>query len=143
ILKDLLLKAPGHPGVHHYVIHGFEGSTFAQDAWPSCKRYPELAPNIPPALHKPGHIYAQTGKWQEAAKSFEEAAENELGYMRADQLYQRGHHGHNVHFLVTTYCFQGRYEDAVRAARGLLAMGENPREASQVDNFRTAYRQGW
>jgi tetratricopeptide (TPR) repeat protein len=143
ILRELLAKAPGHPGVHHYVIHGFEGSTFARDAWPSCKRYPELSPNIPHALHMPGHIYAQTGKWQEAASAFEDAAKNELGYMRADKLYHRGHHGHNVHFLTSTYCFQGRYEDAVRAARSLLDLGENPREAAQVDNFRTAYRQGW
>ena len=61
-------------GVHHYVIHGFEGSTFAKEAWPSCRRYPEMVPNIPHALHMPGHIYAQTGKWAEAAKSFEDAA---------------------------------------------------------------------
>src|SRR5690242_16236643 len=25
ILRGLLVKAPEHPGVHHYVIHGFEG----------------------------------------------------------------------------------------------------------------------
>src|SRR5215471_17172618 len=28
ILRDLLPKVPEHPGVHHYVIHGFEGSSF-------------------------------------------------------------------------------------------------------------------
>jgi len=91
----------------------------------------------------PGHIWAQTGKWDEAAKSFEDAAANELGYIRADQLYGRGHHGHNVHFLTTTYMFQGRYDKAVEAARSLLEFKENPREAGQVDNFYTAYRQGW
>src|SRR5215467_6467333 len=36
ILRGLLPKAPEHPGLHHYFIHGFEGSTFAKDAWPSC-----------------------------------------------------------------------------------------------------------
>ena len=46
ILKQLLIDAPDHPGVHHYIIHGYEGSTFAKDAWPSCKRYAELVPNI-------------------------------------------------------------------------------------------------
>ena len=143
LLRQLLIDAPEHMGVHHYVIHGFEGSTFATDAWPSCRKYPELVTNIPHALHMPGHIWAQTGKWDEAAKSFEDAAANELGYIRADQLYARGHHGHNVHFLTTTYMFQGRYEKAVEAAQGLLAFKENPREAGQVDNFYTAYRQGW
>ena len=129
ILRELLVEAPDHMGVHHYVIHGFEGSTFAKDAWPSCRRYPELVPNIPHALHMPGHIWAQTGKWEEAAKSFETAAENERGYMQADKLYSTGHHGHNVHFLITTYCFQGKYDKAMEAARELLGFKENPREA--------------
>jgi hypothetical protein len=143
LLRELVVAAPDHPGVHHYIIHGFEGSTFAKDAWPSCRRYPELVSNIPHALHMPGHIWAQTGKWEEAEHAFASAAENEMGYIRADQLYGHGHHGHNVHFLITTYCFQGRYDDAIRAARGLLEFKENPREAADIDNYYTAYRQGW
>ena len=143
ILRDLVQKAPDHPGVHHYIIHGFEGSTFAKDAWPSCRRYPELVPNIPHALHMPGHIWFQTGKWEEAVQSFASAAENELGYMRADQLYGRGHHGHNVPFLVATYSFRGEYEKAIEAARGLVEFKENPREAGQIDNYYSVHRQGW
>lgn len=143
ILRELLVSAPDHMGVHHYVIHGFEGSTFARDAWPSCRRYPELVPNIPHALHMPGHIWAQTGQWEEAVKSFSAAAENERGYMQADKLYSRGHHGHNVHFLVAAYCFQGKYGKAMEGARELLAFEENPREAAQVDNWYTVHRQGW
>ncbi len=143
LLRELVKDVPDHPGAHHYVIHGFEGSTFAKDAWPSCVRYAELVPNIPHALHMPGHIYAQTGKWAEAAKSFEDAAANEMGYIKADALYGRGHHGHNVHFLVSTYSYQERYEKAVEAARGLMEFKENPREAADVDNSRTTFRQGW
>jgi tetratricopeptide (TPR) repeat protein len=143
ILRDLLVKAPEHPGVHHYVIHGFEGSTFAKDAWPSCKRYTELVPNIPHALHMPGHIYSQTGRWEDAAKSFAAAAENERGYIQADRLYGTGHHGHNVHYLATAYSFQGQYDKAQDAARELLGFKENPREQASVDGFTSAYRQGW
>ncbi len=143
MLRELLVKAPDHMGVHHYVIHGFEGATFAKDAWPSCRRYPELVPNIPHALHMPGHIWAQTGQWEEAVKSFSAAAVNERGYIQGDQLYGTGHHGHNVHFLTTSLSFQGRYDEAMTAARELLTFKENPREAAQVDNNFTAYRQGW
>ena len=143
ILRDLLVKAPDHPGVHHYVIHGFEGSSFAKDAWPSCKRYAELVTNIPHALHMPGHIYAQTGRWEDAANSFSAAAENERGYMRADSLYGTGHHGHNVHFLATAYSFEGQYDKAKDAARELLGFKENPREVASIDGFYSAYRQGW
>lgn len=143
LLKELLVKAPDHMGVHHYVIHGFEGSTFARDAWESCRRYPALVPNIPHALHMPGHIWAQTGKWEEAIQSFSAAAANELGYIRSDQLYTLGHHGHNVHFLITSYSFQGQYEKAMEAARGLLEFKENPREAAAIDSPYAVYRQGW
>ena len=143
ILRDLLVKAPDHPGVHHYVIHAFEGSTFAKDAWPSCQRYAELVPNIPHALHMPGHIYSQTGRWEDAAKSFAAAAENERGYIKADRLYGTGHHGHNVHYLATAYSFQGKYDKAEDAARELLGFKENPREQASVDGFTSAYRQGW
>lgn len=143
LLRELLVEAPEHPGVHHYVIHGWEGSTFAKEAWPSCKRYAELVPNIPHALHMPGHIYSQTGRWEDAAKSFSAAAVNERGYIQADHLYGTGHHGHNVHYLATAYSFQGQYEKGKEAARELLGFKENPREAAAIDNFTTAYRQGW
>jgi tetratricopeptide (TPR) repeat protein len=143
MLRELLVDAPEHAGVHHYVIHGFEGATFAKDAWPSCKRYAELAPNIPHALHMPGHIYSQTGRWNDAVKSFSEAAENELGWIKADKLYGRGHHGHNVHYLVTSLSFSGQYDKAIEQAKTLLEFKENPREAAQIDGFFNVYRQGW
>lgn len=143
ILRDLMKDAPDHPGVHHYVIHGFEGSTFANEAWHSCERYAALVPNIPHALHMPGHIYSQTARWADAAKSFEAAAENERGYMKADSLYGSGHHAHNVHYLATSYAFSGQYDKAVAAARELLAIPENPREAAALDNLRTSQTQGF
>jgi hypothetical protein len=101
ILRSLLAKAPDHPGVHHYIIHGFEGSTFAKDAWPSCEKYSQLVTNIPHALHMPGHIYSQTGRWNDAEKSFSDAAQNERKWMAQEKLYGDGHHGHNVHYLAT------------------------------------------
>jgi tetratricopeptide (TPR) repeat protein len=143
MLRQLMVDAPDHPGVHHYVIHGWEGSSFAKEAWHSCERYSALVPNIPHALHMPGHIYSQTGRWEDAASAFEAAAQNELGYMQADALYGRGHHGHNVHYLATAYSFSGNYDKAKAAARSLLEVPENPREAKDIDNHRTAYRQGW
>ncbi len=143
ILRSLLPKAPDHPGVHHYIIHAFEGSPFAKDAWPSCERYPQLVPNIPHALHMPGHIYSQTGRWEDAAKSFDAAAISERGWMKQDKLYGDGHHGHNVHYLATAYSFEGRYDDAVEAARELLAFNENPRVAAAADVISGAKSQGW
>jgi tetratricopeptide (TPR) repeat protein len=143
ILRSLLVKAPDHPGVHHYIIHGFEGSSFAKDAWPSCEKYTQLVTNIPHALHMPGHIYSQTGRWEDAAKAFSEAAVNERMWMKLDKLYGQFHHGHNVHYLATAYSFEGRYDDAVEASKELLGYPENPAQAAQADLFAGAYAQGW
>ena len=143
ILRQLAKDAPEHPGVHHYIIHGWEGSDFARDAWPSCERYGALAFNIPHGLHMPGHIYAQTGRWGDAAATFSKAAENEVDWMQADSLNGNRHHGHNVHFLAMSYSFNGEYEKAIAAARSLFQFKETPRELGEVDNFRTAWREGW
>ena len=143
ILRGLLPKAPEHPGLHHYIIHGFEGATFAKDAWPSCEKYAQLVPDIPHALHMPGHIYSQTGRWADAVKSFSAAAESERGYMKEDKLYGSGHHGHNVHYLATAYSFEGRYDDAVEAAKELLGYKDNPAQAAQADAMATARAQGY
>jgi tetratricopeptide (TPR) repeat protein len=143
ILRDLMTEAPEHPGVHHYVIHGFEGSTFAKDAWPSSEKYAQLVPNIPHALHMPGHIYSQTARWGDAQRAFEAAAANERSYMKADSLYGSGHHGHNVHYLATSYSFAGQYDKAIENARELLEYKENPREVKAADVVTSAYAQGW
>jgi len=143
ILRSLLPKVPEHPGLHHYIIHGFEGSTFAKDAWPSCEKYSQLVTNIPHALHMPGHIYSQTGRWEDAVKAFDAAAVNERGWMKQDRLYGDGHHGHNVHYLATAYSFEGRYDDAVEAAKELIAFHDNPAQAASADILGTAHAQGW
>jgi tetratricopeptide (TPR) repeat protein len=143
ILRSLLPKAPDHPGLHHYVIHGFEGSTFAKDAWPSCERYAQLVTNIPHALHMPGHISSQTGRWEDAVKSFDAAAANERSWMKQDKLYGDAHHGHNVHYLATAYSFEGRFDDAVEAAKELMRYRENPAQAAAPDSMGTAAAQGW
>jgi hypothetical protein len=91
----------------------------------------------------PGHIYSQTGRWADAAKSFSDAAVNERKWMKEDKLYGDGHHGHNVHYLATAYSFEGRYDDAVEAARELLGYAENPRQAAAPDLMTGAKAQGW
>jgi tetratricopeptide (TPR) repeat protein len=91
----------------------------------------------------PGHIYAQTGRWSDAAHAFAAAAEDERGWMAQDKLYGNGHHGHNVHYLATAYSFEGRYDDAVEAAKELLQFKENPAQVAEADGVFSATAQGW
>ena len=52
---------------------------------------PAWSPNIPHALHMPGHIYAQSDKIQEAISAFSAAAAIEQKWIASDSLYPTGH----------------------------------------------------
>jgi tetratricopeptide (TPR) repeat protein len=142
LLEEIVAKDDSHFGAHHYLIHGYEGSRTPWKAWHACERYAALVPNIPHALHMPGHIYAQSDKIDEAIAAFTAAAENELTWLAADSLYPNGHHAHNVHFLVHSLNLDGRYQDAIKWSRHLLEIKETPRERTGT-NQRVAYRQGY
>ena len=143
ILRSLLPVAPEHPGLHHYIIHGYEGSSFASEAWPSCEAYARLVPLIPHAQHMPGHIYAQTGKLKEAQAAFTTAMNLELQYMKADKEYGNGHHGHNVHFLAMVYSMDKQPSRALDCARHLLDFGDTVADRAKPDMMTGAYRQGF
>ena len=142
LLESVVAKNDNHFGAHHYLIHGWEGSKTPEKAWHASKRYPELVPNIPHALHMPGHIYAQSDKIDEAIAAFSAAAENELGYLKSDVLYPNGHHGHNVHFLVHSLNLDGRYNDSMERVRHMMTFKETPRERNGASQ-RVPYRQGY
>lgn len=143
LLEKVVAKNDGHFGAHHYLIHGYEGSEHPERAWHACRRYPALVPNIPHALHMPGHIYAQSDRIDDAIAAFTAAAENERGYLKADVLYPNGHHGHNVHFLIHSLNLDGRYQDSMKAVQHLMNdFKETPRERSG-SNQRVTWRQGY
>jgi tetratricopeptide (TPR) repeat protein len=142
LLHQVIAKDDNHFGAHHYLIHGWEGSTTPDKAWRSCKRYPELVPNIPHALHMPGHIYAQSDKIDEAVDAFAAAADNELKWINADVLYSNGHHGHNVHFLVHALNLDGRYRESMDRVRHMMSFKVTPRERNG-NSQRVTYRQGY
>src|SRR6185369_9995676 len=75
--------------------------------------------------------------------SFSDAAANERKWMAQDKLYGDGHHGHNVHYLATAYSFEGRYDDAIEAAKELLQFKENPAQVAAADGVGSARAQGW
>lgn len=142
MLEEVVVEDDDHFGAHHYLIHGYEGSTRPDKAWYACKRYPELVPNIPHALHMPGHIYAQSDRVDDAIASFASAAVNEVGYMNADILFPNGHHAHNVHFLIQSLNLDGRFRDSMERSRQIMSLKETPREREGISQ-RTAYRQGY
>jgi hypothetical protein len=142
LLEEVVAKDDNHFGGHHYLIHAWEGSTSPEKAWRANERYPALVPNIPHALHMPGHIYAQSDRIDDAIRSFTVAAENELKWLDADVLYPNGHHGHNVHFLVHSLNLAGRYQDSMKWVQHLFTFKETPRDQAG-NNQRVPWRQGY
>jgi hypothetical protein len=69
ILNPLLRRFPNHPGIAHYLIHACDNPPMAQDGLAAARRYAQIAPSAPHALHMPSHIYARLGLWQDDIRS--------------------------------------------------------------------------
>lgn len=69
---------PEHPGLHHYLIHAYDSAELAHKAEEVARRYDQLAPETPHALHMPSHIFVRLGQWEEAAAWNERSAEAAL-----------------------------------------------------------------
>ena len=66
ILEPLFARHPEHPGVAHYLIHSYDYPPIAAKGLNAAKRYAEIAPSAPHALHMPSHIFTRVGAWQDS-----------------------------------------------------------------------------
>jgi hypothetical protein len=87
LLEQLFQKYPDHPGLAHYIIHSYDVPALASHAVNAARRYAEIAPSAPHALHMPSHTFTRVGYWDEsiaanlaavAASKAESAAAEEL-----------------------------------------------------------------
>lgn len=69
ILDRVLIRQPDHPGALHYLIHSLDYPPLAARALPAAKRYTEVAPAAPHALHMPSHTYSMLGEWEGSIQS--------------------------------------------------------------------------
>jgi len=69
ILEQLFELEPSHPGLAHYLIHTYDVPALADRALAAARRYSEIAPDAPHALHMPSHTFTRTGNWQESIES--------------------------------------------------------------------------
>jgi tetratricopeptide (TPR) repeat protein len=66
LLEALFKVEPDHPGVTHYLIHSYDVPSLAARGLPYARRYANLAPDAPHALHMPAHTFTRLGLWQES-----------------------------------------------------------------------------
>jgi hypothetical protein len=113
ILEKLFATQPDHPGVAHYLIHSYDKPQLAQLGLPAARRYAQIAPASPHALHMPSHIFARVGLWQDDINSnlASIAATRKTAAMH---MGGEGHQFHAMDFLIYAYLQSGREADAAK-----------------------------
>ncbi len=124
ILEKLFAIEPDHPGIAHYLIHTYDKPQLAQLGLPAARRYAQIAPDSPHALHMPSHIFARVGDWPASIQSnlASIAATRKTAAMH---MGGEGHQFHAMDFLVYAYLQSGREADAAKVieeVRGMRAM---------------------
>ena len=123
ILEKLFAIEPDHPGVAHYLIHSYDKPQLAELGIPAARRYAQVAPAAPHALHMPSHIFARVGLWQDDIKSnlASVAATRKTAAMH---MGGEGHQFHAMDFLFYAYLQSGREADARALMDEVKAMPE-------------------
>src|SRR5712691_7364945 len=75
ILEKQFKKYPDHPGVAHYLIHSYDAPPIAAQGVPAARRYADIAPDAPHALHMPSHIFTLVGAWADSAATNRRSAD--------------------------------------------------------------------
>src|SRR5438270_3700754 len=121
ILEKIFAIEPDHPGVAHYLIHSYDKPQLAQLGIPAARRYAQVAPAAPHALHMPSHIFARVGLWQDDINSnlASVAATRKTAAMH---MGGEGHQFHAMDFLVYAYLQSGREAEAQKIIEEVKAM---------------------
>ncbi len=135
ILSRVLALEPQHPGVAHYLIHGYDYPALAHLALPAARSYAKIAPASAHAQHMPSHIFTRLGLWQEAIRS-------NLDAKAAAKAYAVRHHMpgawdeqfHAMDYLAYAY-LQGAQD---KQAWGVLDE-LNKIKRAEPENFKVAY----
>jgi hypothetical protein len=109
ILELQFKKHPDHPGVAHYLIHSYDYPPIAEKGLFAAKRYAEIAPSAPHALHMPSHIFTRVGAWEASATTNRRSIE----VSRAENERNGGLHA--TDYMVYAYLQLARDNDANQA----------------------------
>lgn len=120
IMTPLFERQPTHPGLAHYIIHAFDSPPLAKHALDAARRYAELAPAAPHALHMPSHTFTRLGYWDESIKTNRRSADLEP---------TPGAKSHAADYMVYAYLQQGRDH---KAKAVLEEIGIDPNDPTGV-----------
>jgi len=125
ILEPQFKKHPSHPGVAHYLIHSYDYPPIAEKGLDAAKRYAEIAPSAPHALHMPSHIFTRVGAWEASVATNRRSAD----VSRAEK--EPGGGVHASDYMVYAYLQLARDNDASQALQDARrAANVNPNNPS-------------
>jgi hypothetical protein len=120
ILEALYKVEPGHPGVTHYLIHSYDVPALAPRALPYARKYADLAPDAPHALHMPAHTFTRVGSWQESIDT------NVRSHDVAMQRHDTGEALHAWDYQMYAYLQTAQDTAAKKILDGMTAIVGNP-----------------
>ena len=123
ILNAVLKEEPDHPGVTHYLIHGFDYPPLADLAVPAARRYASIAPDSPHAQHMPSHIFTRLGMWEESIASNLKSEAAARALVKSEGLDGGSNEQlHAMDYLAYAYLQTGQEEGAQRVLAELNAL---------------------
>ena len=121
ILEKLFAVEPDHPGIAHYLIHTYDKPQLAELGLPAARRYAQIAPAAPHAVHMPSHIFARVGDWPDSIQS-NLASIDATRKTAAMHMGGEGHQFHAMDFLIYAYLQSGREDDAAKVIDEVKSM---------------------
>ncbi len=121
ILEKLFASEPNHPGVAHYLIHTYDKPQLAELGLPAARRYAQIAPFAPHAVHMPSHIFARVGDWPDDIKS-NLASIAATRHAASMHMGGEGHQFHAMDFLIYAYLQSGQEDKAAKVIEEVRSM---------------------
>ena len=120
VLEAGMKRWSKHPGINHFYIHTIEASPHPERGLGAASRLENLVPGAGHLVHMPSHIYARTGRYDEAVERNQIAAavdEKYIAEQKPTGFYPLMYYNHNLQFIWFCSMMEGRSADALAAAR--------------------------
>ncbi|MCW8327686.1 hypothetical protein MD588_02605 [Photobacterium sp. SDRW27] len=118
----VLEKIPTHPGAHHYIIHAYDYPELAPRALEVARRYGDIAPSIPHALHMPTHIFTRLGLWEESIAMNIRSANAAEQHPAGDKVSL--HYLHALDYMAYSYLQRAQDKQALNVVETALAISD-------------------
>jgi tetratricopeptide (TPR) repeat protein len=120
ILLRIYKQNPDHPGAMHYLVHANDVPGRERESLEITRKYSEVAPRNPHALHMPTHIYTRLGEWDRVIDGNLRAAEAALEHPAGPKgEFVWDEFAHAIEYLIYAELQKGRDQDAAAQLKRL------------------------